>query len=429
VVPLTPSGPEVSVRRRVLRWARRTEGRLALLLVLMVVLGIAAGASGFSAIQDRVSRLDSVQEGSQLPALQLYVALADADATVSAAFLSGGATADELGKFRWDITEATKALTKVAAVSRSPEVSVLSTELPLYSGQVEDALLAYNRPGLAPEVSSRLADNYIREPAIRARSAVLPSARRLHDEQLARLSSAQDAVATLPWLALGFGALLIACLVAVQVQLTRLTRRRLNVYLLVATVAALAAVTWLAVASAFAAGDSEASRRDGTSRLEALAAVRAAGLQARSDEAMIVITHDNGAEEFIGFYDTNKAVLTTAFARVPTLVPQPEAGDAIANASDVLQAWLGAHVRLHDHVRAGQIALAVTLLSRDIADLSGTFDDRIAELLGQATERLATNAHRAREVLEWADLGMVLLMGVVVVGATVGMSRRISEYH
>jgi hypothetical protein len=380
VVPLTTSSPEVSVRRRVLRWARRTEGRLALLLVLMVVLGVAAGAAGFAAMRDRVSRLDGVQEGSQLPALQLYVALADADATVSAAFLSGGATADELGKFRWDITEATKALTKVAAVSRSAEVSILSTELPLYAGQVEDALLAYNRPGVTPEVSSRLADNYIREPAIRARTAILPPARSLHEEQLARLSSAQHEVAGLPWLALGFGALLIACMVAVQLHVTRLTRRTLNAYLLVATAAALAAVTWLAVASVLAAGHSEASRRDGTAQLEALAMVRVAGLQARSDQAMILIAHDNGAADFVRHYGDIKAVLTTAVARVPTLMAQRETGDA-------------------------------------------------AELVDQATERLATNARSAREALEWTGLGVVLLMGVVVVGATVGMGRRISEYR
>lgn len=380
VVPLSTSNPEVSVRRRVLRWARRTEGRLALLLVLMVVLGVAAGASGFAAVQDRVSRLDGVQEGSQLPALQLYVALADADTTVSAAFLSGGATGDELGKFRWDITEATKALTKVAAVSRSPEVSVLSTELPLYSAQVEDALLAYNRPGLPHEVSSRLADNYIREPAIRARTAMLPHARALHDEQLAQLSSAQHQVAALPWLALGFGALLIACLVAVQIHVTRLTRRTFNAYLLVATAAALAAVTWLAVASALAASHSEASHRDGTTQIEALATVRVAGLQARSDDAMIVIARDNCAEDFIRHYDDTKAALDTATARVPNLVARLENSDP-------------------------------------------------AELLAQATERLATNARSAREALEWTGLGVVLLMGVVVVAAVVGMSRRISEYH
>jgi hypothetical protein len=380
VVPLTTAGPEVSVRRRVQRWARRTEGRLALLLVLMVMLGVAAGASGFAAVQDRVSRLDGVQEGSQLPALQLYVALADADATVSAAFLSGGATGDELGKFRWDITEATKALTKVAAVSRSPEVSVLSTELPLYSGQVEDALLAYNRPGLAPEVSSLLADNYIREPAIRARTTMLPSARRLHEEQLTRLSTAQSAVVTLPWLALGFGGLLIACLVAVQIQVTRLTRRTLNAYLLVATAAALAAITWLALATMLAASHSEASRRDGTAQLQALTTVRVASLQARSDEAMLVITHDNGAEDFVRHHDDTKAVLAKAVAQVPTLAAQGGNGD-------------------------------------------------VAELLGEATERLATNARSAREALEWTGLGVVLLMGVVIVGAVVGISRRISEYH
>ena len=52
-----------------------------------------------------------------------------------------------------------------------------------------------------------------------------------------------------------------------------------------------------------------------------------------------------------------------------------------------------------------------------------------AELLAQAAERLASNASTARQALEWTGLGVVLLMGVVVVGAVVGISRRISEYH
>ncbi|HEV8560312.1 MAG TPA: hypothetical protein VGR06_28590, partial [Actinophytocola sp.] len=202
-----------------------------------------------------------------------------------------------------------------------------------------------------------------------------------------------------------------------------------NLYLLVATAAAFAAVTWLAVASTLAASHSEASRQDGTAQIEVLAAVRAAGLQARSDEAMIVITHDNGADEFVGFYDHNKAVLTTAFVRVPTLVPQPETRDAVNGVSANLQDWLGAHLQLRDLDRAGHTAEAVALLSGHIADLSRRFDEQVGELLDQATERLATSAHSAREALEWTGLGVVLLMGVVVVGATVGMSRRISEYH
>ncbi|HEV8559767.1 MAG TPA: hypothetical protein VGR06_25795, partial [Actinophytocola sp.] len=398
VVPLTTSSPGISVRRRVLRWARRTEGRLALLLVLMVVLGVAAGAAGFSAVRDRVSRLDGVQEGSQLPALQLYVNLANADATVSAAFLSGGATADELGRFRWYITEATKALTKVAAVSRSSDVSILSTELPLYAGQVEDALLAYNRPGVSPEVSSRLADNYIREPAIKARTAMLPPARSLHEEELVRLSSAQREVAALPWLALGFGALLIACLIAVQIQLTRLTRRRLNLYLLVATAAAFAAVTWLGVASTLAASHSEVSRRDGTAQITVLAATRVAGLQARSDEAMILIANDNGPNDFVSFYYNNMTVLTAAFAQASAVAaPQPETCGVVEAAPDPLWCWLGAHLQLQDFVRAGQTAGAVALLSGRITDLSRSIDDQLTASIGQATERLATHAEAARE--------------------------------
>src|SRR5262245_18666842 len=115
VAPL-PVTPTYSARERMRRWTRRSEGRLSLILAVLVLLGIAAAFLGALGVRSRVDLLDGVTGGSGLRAArELYVSLADADTTSTSAFLADGASPDELGRYRRDIASATAALTVVAA--------------------------------------------------------------------------------------------------------------------------------------------------------------------------------------------------------------------------------------------------------------------------------------------------------------------------
>ena len=79
---------------------------------------------------------------------------------------------------------------------------------------------------------------------------------------------------------------------------------------MLATASALGVVVWLVVAASAAAG-SAASRREGTAQIEALAEVRVAALQARSDEAMTLIAQGNEPEYFNSRFNATIAGMTS----------------------------------------------------------------------------------------------------------------------
>ena len=190
----------------------------------------------------------SVSEPLSLDAQQMYQSLADADVTASTGYLYGRIQPfPGRQRYQHDIAVATADLKAVTAASRDSAVSgsltTLSAELPVYTGYVEDGQI-YNSLGYPAGAS------FIQVASEEMHLRLLPAARAVYAHENARLTAASAQATGLPLavVTLAAGLALGFFLYRSQRWLSRRTHRTLNVGLLVASVAGLAALAWMAVA-------------------------------------------------------------------------------------------------------------------------------------------------------------------------------------
>jgi hypothetical protein len=431
-----PRESVVPTVRRVNRWARRTEGQLALLLVAVVFLGLATGLAGMLGTRDRGAVLDDIAGHSgplTVASVEVYRALSDADATSASAFLAGGTEPVELRqRYLDDIARANAALSTAAAGAPTGESAVkvaeLANHVPTYTGLVETAR-ANNRQGLP------IGAAYLREASELVRTTMLPAAQRLYEIEAGRLAEAQAEAGELPWVTTTLGILLIAGLVAIQIHLRLRTRRLLNLGLLVATAFALTGVLWLGIGAGNSAGHSDASRADGTAQLEALAEARIAGLQARSDEALALIARGNGAV-FEEHFDATTKNLTEPgglLERASSAVSQQDTRDLIEQAKGTARRWVEVNTSLRQLDREGKYTEAVVAATGagpdSSARLASELDGSLGTALDQASTRFDSATRDAKDSVSGLAGGIGILCLLVVIAAAVGMWPRIEEYR
>ena len=418
------------------RWARRTEGRLLLLLATVVVVGLATGLTGAVQVSARGGLLDEVAGRSgplTVAAVEVYQALSDADATSVSAFLTGGAESTDLrARYLGDIARANAALSTAATGAATGEsaarVAELANYVPTYTGLVATAR-AYSRQG------HPLGATYLRMASELVRTTMLPAAQRLYQIEAARLAASQARAGEPPWAALTLSVLLIGCLVGVQIYLKRRTRRLLNLGLLPATALSLAGMIWLAAGTAASASRGEASQRDGTGQIEPLVQARITGLQARSDEAMTLVARGNGAVFDQHFDDATRQLTGEGglLNQAKATVDQPETRDAVEAATGAAQRWLAMHTELRKRDTEGNYTEAVRMATDPGPASTGSLAMDLDRLLGQAIEQANDRFYRAtsnaREALSGLAAGMAVFCALAVGAAVVGMWPRIAEYR
>src|SRR6478752_2002105 len=284
-------------------------------MVGLVVLCLIWGGLAAWIVGQRASGANNVvgtSEPLSLDGQQIYRALSDADATAASAFLSGGL--EPLAarhRYQADIAQAAAHLeSATAAAGHSPaarDLAKLSAGLPVYTGEVETAR-ADNRLGLP------LGAAYLRE----ASALILLVA----------------------------GVLLGYVLYRAQRWLFQRTQRRLNPGLVVASVAAVVSLLWLAIAFAVARGDLLEARNHGSAPVSALAQADIAALQARADESLTLIDA-GGDDSFEADFKTVEHRLgpgpgTLLTDAVSTARGSPGADSASA-AATTATAWCAAH--------------------------------------------------------------------------------------
>jgi hypothetical protein len=422
--------------RRVNRWARRTEGKLALLLAAVVVLGIVTGLAGMLGTSDRGDVLDDIAGHSgplTVASVNVYRALSDADATAASAFLAGGTEPAELRqRYLDDIARANAALSTAAAGAPTGEsatkVAELANQVPAYTGLVETAR-TNNRLGMP------IGAAYLREASELMRTTMLPAAQRLYEIEAGRLAESQAEAGELPWVTITLGTLLIAGLVAIQVHLRLRTRRLLNVGLLAATVLALTGVLWLGIGTGNSAGHSDDSRADGTAPLEALAEARIAGLQARSDEALTLIARGNGTvfEEHFNATTKNLTEPGGLLERASAAMSQRDTRDLVERAKTAARDWVEVNTRLRQLDREGKYAEAVAAATGTgpdtSASLASDLDSSLGTAIDQASGRFDSATRDARDSVSGLAAGIGVLCLLVLIAAAVGMWPRIAEYR
>jgi hypothetical protein len=435
-------GPEAQAASRRLLLDRSTPGRLRLLLGILVLLSLAWGALAAFTVNQHSSAASSVvavREPLSLDAQQIYRDLSDANDTAATAFLTGGLELPaSRQRYLADIQAAGTLIENATAEGgatlggASKDLATLSTDLPIYAGEVETAR-ADNRQGFP------LGAAYLREASDLMRATLLPAADDMYAAENASLTATSAQATGLPLvivtIAVGLGIVIVFA--RGSRWLRRRTHRVLNSGLLIAAAAAVISLAWLTVAYAGARGDLLTAQSRGSAPVQALARADIAALQAHADESITLIDNggDNGAYQTL--YAQQQRALGPGTGTLLTLAKTAAAGSeasrlATAAVSDA-QSWFAAHAELRrrddnaDHAGAVQSALGSGPLDAGalFTALSADFAGGIAA--GQAT--FAASASAGADAFTGLEPAVIAAALVMAAGCAWGLSRRLAEYR
>ena len=415
--------------RRVTGLARSTPGRLSLLALLLMVMSLLVGAVTAASVQRRSDALEALADRSEplaFAAQEVYRAMADADATASSAFLSGGVESSVLrGRYEADVAKAAAALSAATGeITRSPELtgalSTLSGQLPVYTGLVETAR-AHNRQG------NPVGAAYLREASALMQTRLLPAARELYGVETGKVVRDLEDAGSLPWLELLLGVLVLVVLVFAQRYLTRRTNRVLNPGLVVATALTAVSLLWVLAASLLVVYNASASKNEAT-LVDLLARARIATLTARGDETLTLVARGSGATYEAEYVEAD-AVLDDLLGRVRVLDPTPPVAEAVEHHAR----WQEAHRAVRAADDAGDFTEAVALaLGRDGRGAATAFDaldSDLVDAIGAARAELTDAIGRARAALGGVVPAVVVLALLAAVASAFGLWQRLKEYR
>ncbi|GAB2958413.1 hypothetical protein [Saccharothrix stipae] len=415
--------------RRVTGLARSTPGRLSLLALLLILVSLLVGASTATSVQRRSEALEALADRNEplaFAAQEVYRAMADADATASSAFLSGGVESSTLrGRYEADVAKAAAALSAATSeITRSPELtealSTLSGQLPVYTGLVETAR-AHNRQG------NPVGAAYLREASTLMRTRLLPAAQELYGVETGNVVRGLEDAGSLPWLEFLMGAGALAVLVLAQRYLTRRTNRVLNPGLVVATALTAISLLWVLVSSLLVVYNASASKNEAT-LVDLLARARIATLTARGDETLTLVARGSGTIYEAEFVEADKA-LDELLGRVRATEGAPPVAEAVEHHAQ----WQQAHRRIREADDAGDHTAAVALaLGPDEAGAATAFDaldSDLVEAIGAARAELTDAIGRARAALGGVVPAVAVLALLAAAASTFGLWQRLKEYR
>jgi hypothetical protein len=414
-----------------------TPAALWLALCSLVIALLAFGALGVRVVTERQAAVDTVRsEGAPLvfATESLYVALADADAAASTAFLEAGLEPQELrDRYDEDVAQAGRELAEIGRSTVLPDdaheaLAVLNQRLPTYTAYIESAR-ANNRLGfpVGTAYQRRASDVMQHELLPAATSLYEASARHLDGGH--RSGSQRDAEVAV----VVAGVVVIALLAGVHVFVTVRTRRLLNVGLIGTAVIVLAVCTWTSVGLQSQRDALTRSQNEGSDPLLELSTARILALRSMSDENLDLIERGTNEADMADF-DSVTASVAGSEAK-PGLLDQAVEGavdEAAAARLSKLDALHGQFLAAHDRVRAltaddyrKAIAAAVTIEAPASATLDKAFQREIAISRSKLAERADVAADDLRDV-EYV-IFLAALIGVAAVAA--GLWPRIREYR
>src|SRR5579862_6064058 len=430
-----PPGQAPVRRRRIgLPRASTTPGKLRLIQAALVVLCLAWGALAALTVSQHASAADDVSVRSEpisLDAQQMYQSLADADVTVSTAYLYGriGPFADR-ERYQNDIAVAAADLKAVTAASGSSSVggslSTLSAALPIYTGYVEDGQI-YNSLGYPAGGS------FIEVASEEMHLTLLPAARSVYTQENTELTRASAQATGLPLAVIAIVAGLVTAFFLFRTQrwLSRRTHRTVNAGVFLAFVAVLAALIWLVVAFAAGRSDLLQATGHGSTPAETLAQADIEALQARGDETLNLISRSGDAN----FQQDFRA----AQSRLDTLLPNAAAQSNAAGASQIA-ATKSAATSWFTVNRQAQALDAVFDYGRETQleigsgpGTAGTYFSQLETDLGAAINTdqgvFAANAAAGADAFTGLEAGLIVLALLMAAGCAWGLSRRLAEYR
>lgn len=426
--------------RNLTRTAGTTPGKLGGIALGLVVLSLLTGVVAAFTLQykqDTIDDLANHREPLSAAAQQLYRSLSDADATASAAFLSGGVEPAVLRtRYEVDIAQAGAALAKatsdIGGISKAEDqVHELTQQLPVYTGLVETAR-ANNRQGFPAGAA------YLREASALMRSKILPAAQELYSIDIDRLTTEQDEATDVPWIAIGLVVLLLGGLIGAQIYLTRKTNRLLNVGLLVASAAVGIGLVWGSAALVIESSHIADGQREGSQQVDVLVQARIVALKCRANETLTLVARGDGPG-----YEAEFANLVVGIAkesgpgdllvRAKSLAEGQESAQHVDSAAGSAKKWLTAHNAIRKADDEGDyktaVEKAVGTAPDSAAVLFAQLDDNLLKAINEGRESFVTQTGTAGNALIGLVPGVIALALIAAAGVMMGIRQRLQEYR
>jgi hypothetical protein len=427
-----------SVRTRVAGWLSTTPGRLALVSILTVVGALCFGLAATSSELSRAHAAEAVQSQTEpllAQAVGLYTALSDANATATTTFLTGGLEPSaRRARYLHDLRLASGSLTNLAREVAGPAaaraaVASISEQLPIYSGLVETAR-AGNEQALPVGAA------YMRQASALLTGTMLPAADRLFATEAGRLRDGYQAgTSALPAVVLAAaGALALGMLVAVQIQLARVTRRVFNVPVLLATVVLLGAILWALIGLIGEQNDLATAQRSGSDPVEVLSATRVLVSRAQTDQSLTLVSRGSDQTDPLDFTKVMGTLAAPGGLVAQAVGLDHTRATAAAPAAPHLERDFRGYqlqaARIASLQAGGDPQAAAGLASSPTADeIANRVNGDLVAQSDAAQARFATAAADARSSLSGLSIAIPVMTALAAVLALIGLQQRRGEYR
>lgn len=428
--PLNGGGPPLAGGGRRRRLDTTAE-RLRLLQIMLMVTSVVCGAVAAGAVQVRMTETREIEQRTEplsADAVDVYRALADADAAVAQRFLRPDNAPPELvTRYEGGITNAATSLTRAGTLTRrnsltADRITDISVQLPMYAALVERALV---------DSAGRLAA--LKSASALMQSTILRRAEAFQRTESQRLDTQYRRAGALPRLALAAGATSLLALLGAQVMLTRKTKRLFNLGLLAASAVVLGVALWWTFALSASDDHLADSRRHSQSVSDALGQAQIAARQARASEILALVTDepDTYEEEYsarmqrLSRADGAGGALGAARRLIPDQEGQSRVTETVADA----RSWLLIHGQIHELHRANRDQEAVNLALGSAETESAAIDGRLAQAVDSERHAFGADIQQAEHALDGLVPGTVALMLVAAGAGAVGIGQRLKEYR
>jgi hypothetical protein len=422
--------------QRLRRRAITTPGKLALVSMLVVAGALCFGVVATLAERSRADAARAARTQSEpllVKAVTLYNSLSDANATATTTFLTGGLEPPQRrAHYLQDLRLATGSLTTLTRdISGSGEarsaVRTISDELPVYSGLVESAR-ANNLQGFPVGAA------YLRQALLAV--TILPAANRLYAIEAQRLGDDyRSGTSNAPFVALGIAiALSLVILIAAQRFVARISRRILNVWMLLATLVIAGVSAWAVVGLVGERNALIRAQRDGSDSVEVLTASRVLLSRAQSDQSLTLVGRGSDEASPADFQKV-MSVLSPKGGMLAVVGPLAARTGTGQDAQRLAQEFAdyrnqaGKVTALQD---SGRIGDAIKLAVADAASPSPPAARLSSDLAAQANAaqaRFQSQAADATSALSGLEIAIPVLAVAAAILALVGLRQRAREYR
>jgi len=418
-----------------------TPGKLWALLTGLVLLSLAWGALGGWVATQHSSAADSlvsVNERLSLDARQMYQEIADADATVTAAFLASSTPPlTTLQRFENDLGTAHADLSSLQAASggqaTGSALAQLGTGLSAYSGFVGEASAEY---AMGYPLTG---GSFLQVASEKAHLVLLPAANAVFTQENAALNASSGQATELPT-EIGLVVLAVVtgfALFRAQRWLARRTNRMLSPGLVLASLLLVVSVIWLVAGFFSARSDLDSGIGQGSAPAQDLALASIGVQQIRGDAVLNVISRSGSASFEEDFAATSKKIgpgagtwLGAAAAAQGSGGPGPS---LVAAAGRDATAWYAANAQVYkiglDANYAGERNLVVGTGAGNTLTGYNALEGDFSHAITADQQVFASSASAGASALDPLTGVVVAAALLMAAGCAWAVSRRLAEYR